>query len=675
MKKQILHLLTLCSSLFVAAQPCEKIIWSETFGAGLLSQGSPSTAVNPAYDFFNFGVGPGNYTICNAFYYHSSWHNVPEDHTPNDNGGYFMVIDGLNNQPTFYSISIDSLIPNTNYEFSGWAMNIDKPNFQSNLTFSFSICSTNGTELATTTTGIIPATDAPIWTNHGLYFNTGNNTTVILKIIFTATGYDDFAFDDFQLSQVEPSNISTFNQTLCAGEAITINGQSFNQVNPTETIVLLGATSQGCDSIIQIDLSFYPSSFGSITQELCIGQSITIGGTVFNANNPSGVVIFPGAGAHGCDSSLLVNILSIPLINKTFTQTLCLGEKVTIHNTVFDQSNPTGNIILFGNGGCDTNLTVSISFYPSFFGSITQELCIGQSITIGGTVFNANNSSGVVIFSGAGAHGCDSSVLVNILFIPMINKTFTQTLCLGEKITINNTVFDQSNPTGNIILFGNDGCDTNLTVNISFYPPIVTTSNYLLCSGQSITIGGVLLDIDNPSDTIVFSGAGEHGCDSIVQVSVQFQNAADTVINLWILEGQTFLIEGTLFDQSNPNGVIVLAGASSNGCDSILRVNLRYLNRKFFIPNAFSPNEDGTNDIFTVFGGSSVTLIKSLSIFDRWGELVFSNENFQPDNLASGWDGRFRNKPASLGVYVYRAVIQFVDDFEETSVGNISLIK
>ncbi len=75
---------------------------------------------------------------------------------------------------------------------------------------------------------------------------------------------------------------------------------------------------------------------------------------------------------------------------------------------------------------------------------------------------------------------------------------------------------------------------------------------------------------------------------------------------------------------------------------------------KFFVPNAFSPNEDGKNDVFVPGFGSDCTLASyDLRVFNRWGTLVF--ESLTPE---TGWDGEFRNQPAPQGVYLY--TIQYV---------------
>jgi gliding motility-associated-like protein len=98
-------------------------------------------------------------------------------------------------------------------------------------------------------------------------------------------------------------------------------------------------------------------------------------------------------------------------------------------------------------------------------------------------------------------------------------------------------------------------------------------------------------------------------------------------------------------------------------------------NRNVFIPNAFSPNGDGSNDIFQIFSGIGVRKINKLKIFDRWGELVYSAENFLPNDSKTGWDGNFKGKPMNNAVFVYLVEIEFVDDIVIPYKGDITLLK
>jgi gliding motility-associated-like protein len=112
-----------------------------------------------------------------------------------------------------------------------------------------------------------------------------------------------------------------------------------------------------------------------------------------------------------------------------------------------------------------------------------------------------------------------------------------------------------------------------------------------------------------------------------------------------------------------------------NGCKDSLEnwVFVKELS-EVFIPNIFSPNGDGANDFFTVFANdrTAVKVVK-FEVFNRWGELVFANRNFNPNVESEGWDGRFNGKLLNPAVFVYVVQVEFVGGRTKTYKGDITL--
>ncbi|WP_205513416.1 gliding motility-associated C-terminal domain-containing protein [Longitalea arenae] len=98
------------------------------------------------------------------------------------------------------------------------------------------------------------------------------------------------------------------------------------------------------------------------------------------------------------------------------------------------------------------------------------------------------------------------------------------------------------------------------------------------------------------------------------------------------------------------------------------------LNTQVFIPNAFSPDGDGVNDILMV-RGKGIAQVRSFRIFSRWGELVFERTNFLPNDPAFGWDGRVKGKAGAPEVYVYTAEVVCENDLINTYKGNVTVLK
>ncbi len=96
--------------------------------------------------------------------------------------------------------------------------------------------------------------------------------------------------------------------------------------------------------------------------------------------------------------------------------------------------------------------------------------------------------------------------------------------------------------------------------------------------------------------------------------------------------------------------------------------------RNVYIPNSFSPNGDGLNDLFSVATGEDVEAILSLKIFNRWGAQVYNRENIRPNELV-GWDGNAGTKKSENGVYVFVSEVLFKDGFKQTYRGDLTLIR
>ena len=100
----------------------------------------------------------------------------------------------------------------------------------------------------------------------------------------------------------------------------------------------------------------------------------------------------------------------------------------------------------------------------------------------------------------------------------------------------------------------------------------------------------------------------------------------------------------------------------TNGCSASDQIVVEVdVDRNVYIPNAFSPDNDGVNDYFVPFIGTGVTNVRSMQVYDRWGELLFEKKDFMPTGELDGWNGQFRNQQIPTGVYVYLIEVQFID--------------
>ncbi len=94
-----------------------------------------------------------------------------------------------------------------------------------------------------------------------------------------------------------------------------------------------------------------------------------------------------------------------------------------------------------------------------------------------------------------------------------------------------------------------------------------------------------------------------------------------------------------------------------------------------YVPNVFSPNFDGFNDIFQMFPSCGVSKIKNLKIVDRWGAIIYSKNNVDHFDPQHFWDGFVKDKIGTADVYMWQVEIELVDGSTQKLFGDVSLIR
>ena len=163
-----------------------------------------------------------------------------------------------------------------------------------------------------------------------------------------------------------------------------------------------------------------------------------------------------------------------------------------------------------------------------------------------------------------------------------------------------------------------------------------------ICEGGNLLYEG---DIIEDAGIYDYTLTSVDGCDSIVRLNVEMQPHLTDTVYVQTLPGTTYSMGDAHFRNEGEHHINLV---TSTGCDSTIVLYLE--NIKVFIPNAFSPNGDNRNDYFEVSSSGDEFVMKEMSIFDRWGNLLY---------LGNKWDGTVDNKLADPGVYVY--VIRLID--------------
>jgi gliding motility-associated-like protein len=200
-----------------------------------------------------------------------------------------------------------------------------------------------------------------------------------------------------------------------------------------------------------------------------------------------------------------------------------------------------------------------------------------------------------------------------------------------------------------VIIIGENGCsdtaDCYVTVLSRFLPDVIEAwaDEYEIVAGSSVQLHATPLYGQN----ISYQWSPTTGLDN------------STAINPIATPAQTTIYTVTISDV--------------NGCTGTDTVQIRVYHLEcdepfVYIPNAFTPNGDGVNDLFRLRSKIVETML--LQVYDRWGELVF-----ETTNIDDGWDGTFRGKPCDPGIYVFYVEAVCMNKQHFFKKGNVTLIK
>jgi len=360
------------------------------------------------------------------------------------------------------------------------------------------------------------------------------------------------------------------------GYSVIVNSNIYDQSNPSGTEIL--TSSLGCDSIVTINLIYNQSSSGNENYVGCVGDGYTVdvNGVIYNETNPTGVQILTNS--NGCDSTIIIDLV---FNNETFGEELhngCIGDgySIVVNGNTYDELNPVGTELLTNYLNCDSTVSIDLSFSNSVTGEELYNGCIGDgySVLVNGNTYDESNSNGTEILTSTG--GCDSIVTITLTFNSELTGEELYNGCEddGYSVVVNDNTYNQGNPTGSETLISSSGCDSIVTIDLIFNQIANSEELHNGCQGDGyvILVNGIVYNESNPTGTETLTTSA--GCDSIVTINLVFNDvlSGEELHDGCIDDGYSVVVNNITYDQGNPIGSETLT--SSAGCDSIVSINL-----------------------------------------------------------------------------------------------------
>jgi gliding motility-associated-like protein len=400
----------------------------------------------------------------------------------------------------------------------------------------------------------------------GSSYTVGNqsfNQTGNYQVILTANNGCDSTVN-LNLT-VLPTFTTNLNESICQGGSFTIGNQGFNQTgNYSVTLSAFG----GCDSIVNLNLTVYQNPNAMIfgPKSVCLGLSILLSAGVFDtyAWSPGGetsssIPVTTGGSytvtvtdSNGCTASASTNIAeeicnSVVAAFSISQDTACASHFVQFNNASIGNSSLLWNFgngnfssepnpsafypepgtytvtLIAGNGAIADTARQQVYVYPKIeaaFFTVTADICQPKSLifndnslsTFGLTGWSWNFGDGAAANSAIAKHDYTNFDTVNVTHVifdkfgctDSINQDVIVTdagttpspvhlclnLCEGDSIVVENTVFNASNPAGSMTLTTASGCDSTVTVELTFQPLKQTAlmPDFSICENESATL-------------------------------------------------------------------------------------------------------------------------------------------------------------------------------------------
>lgn len=301
--------------------------------------------------------------------------------------------------------------------------------------------------------------------------------------------------------------------TLCAGQSITVGGSTYNA---TGTYTDVFTRTNGCDSTLTTNLTVLAPIASSQSFTLCAGQSVTVNG---NNYDTTGVYTDILTATNGCDSTVTTNLTVNAAIATVQNLAICNGQSITVGSNTYSTTG-TYVDVLTANNSCDSTVTTHLLVTSPSTVSQSLTICQGQSITVGPSTYS---TAGNYVDTLVNVGGCDSVVNTALTVNQPSNFNQTFTLCAGESVNVGGNIHDSTGIYTDILV-ANNGCDSTVTTNLTVLALNLTQQQVAICDGDSVVVGtSTYFSSGNYSDTLMAANS----CDSIVNTALTVAPAVD----------------------------------------------------------------------------------------------------------------------------------------------------
>ena len=278
-----------------------------------------------------------------------------------------------------------------------------------------------------------------------------------------------------------------------------------------------------------------------------------------------------------------------------------------------------------------------------------------------------------------------------------IPATQQVTLCAGETYSIGDSLYTRPG-TYQHIFHRPPLCDSILITELTVRPSVRSTQQVTLCQGSQLVVGDSTYRTTGTYETRIHRAAPL--CDSLVTTHlVVSQLNNNSLRDTLVMQGDSIQLiasnsvgTGYVYSWSPKEGLScpscaetwakptqntryqVIISDSSTGCSSSHDLNVAVIPCALAIPSAFTPNGDGINDTFRVTANPCRGRLRQLTIYNRWGQVVFHQKITSITEKLLEWDGTYQGAFVQTGIYSYQLIIESATGKVSNHTGALTLL-
>lgn len=357
------------------------------------------------------------------------------------------------------------------------------------------------------------------------------------------------------------------------------------QVGTLSGLYTFNRTAQyGCDSIVAFALVVNPAYSEEVSLNVCRAElPVVWRDTAFAANAVSGDYHFNRTSVSGCDSLVTLHLTIGEADDTEETVVICDSELPYVWQDTVFRVGTQSSVFHFNRtsaSGCPSIATLNLVVNPSKHLEYSEFVCDNDfPVVLPDTTFATVARSGDYTFHYTTSAGCDSTVVLHLTVHNAVERYETIEICRNElPYRYYDTVFHVGTHTNNYTLYRTTeaGCDSVVFLTLKVYETYGTTLSLVVCENElPVVWRGHVFERGTVSGRYTYAETTTHGCDSIVVLNLVVNPSVRQTESVVICDSELpFTWRDTTFQMGTQNGQFVFERQTSNGCDSIVTLNL-----------------------------------------------------------------------------------------------------